>query len=93
LAVKAGYHLACLAHFQLAKALGARVIATAGSDDKLAYLLPIRLGAMCTNCHGPSARLADGVAERLEEMYPNDQATGFKPGELRGWFWVEVPES
>jgi hypothetical protein len=25
--------------------------------------------------------------------YPKDQATGFKEGDLRGWFWVEVPPS
>lgn len=63
------------------------------SDDQLAYLLPIRLGEMCTGCHGPADSLAEGVPERLAEMYPDDEATGFQAGDLRGWFWVEVPES
>ncbi len=63
------------------------------SDDKLAYLLPIRLGQMCTGCHGPADSLAEGVPEQLAEKYPDDEATGFKAGDLRGWFWVEVPES
>jgi hypothetical protein len=27
----------------------------------------------------------------LAARYPDDRATGFAPGDLRGWFWVEVP--
>jgi hypothetical protein len=62
-------------------------------EDKLAYLAPIQLGQMCASCHGTDDALAEGVEERIAELYPDDQATGFEPGELRGWFWVEVPES
>lgn len=62
-------------------------------EDKLAYLAPIHLGQMCASCHGTEAALAEGVEERVAELYPDDQATGFEPGDLRGWFWVEVPES
>jgi len=29
----------------------------------------------------------------LAAKYPMDQATGFKEGDLRGWFWIEVPPS
>jgi hypothetical protein len=64
---------------------------TAG--DKLAYLAPIKMGELCVNCHGPADKLAEGVPEKIAELYPQDQATGFNPGDLRGWFWVEVPES
>jgi hypothetical protein len=31
------------------------------------------------------------VREELAERYPADRATGFKVGDIRGWFWVEVP--
>ncbi len=62
-----------------------------GPDETLGYLKPIKLGGLCTNCHGPKDQLAPGVAEQLEEKYPNDEATGFAVGDLRGWFWVEVP--
>ena len=62
-----------------------------GHDETLGYLKPIKLGGLCTNCHGPKDQLAPGVAEQLEENYPNDEATGFAVGDLRGWFWVEVP--
>lgn len=59
-------------------------------DDELAYLAPIELQEMCAGCHGPSDELADGVSDKIDELYPEDEATGFEPGELRGWFWVEV---
>ena len=36
--------------------------------------------------------LAGEVKNELASLYPNDQATGFKEGDLRGWFWVNVPE-
>jgi hypothetical protein len=40
-------------------------------------------------CHGPSESLAPDIKEKLATLYPQDQATGFSEGELRGWFWVE----
>ena len=31
------------------------------------------------------------VKEALAASYPADRATGFREGDLRGWFWIEVP--
>lgn len=60
------------------------------ADGHHAALLPIRLKAQCLACHGPADSLAANVRETLAEHYPNDEATGFNDGDLRGWFWVEV---
>ena len=38
----------------------------------------------CLACHGDN--IAAPVAAKLTELYPNDQARGFKAGELRGAF-------
>jgi cytochrome c553 len=54
-------------------------------------LLPIRLVALCATCHGDATTIPAPVQERLAALYPQDQATGFRDGDLRGWFWVEVP--
>jgi hypothetical protein len=35
-------------------------------------------------------QIAPVIAEQLAKLYPDDQATGFLEGELRGWFWVEM---
>jgi hypothetical protein len=60
-------------------------------DGTLGVLLPIRFGTICAGCHGEASALGKGVAERLGTTYPEDRARGYAPGELRGWFWVEVP--
>ena len=71
----------------------ARQYVMRGPDDQLGYLAPIKVGGVCVNCHGKKDELAPGVADKLDKYYPKDQATGFEVGDLRGWFWVEVPES
>lgn len=60
-------------------------------SETVGALLPIKLQAKCLMCHGPADSLVPGVPEQLAKLYPNDQATGFSEGDLRGWFWVEVP--
>ena len=60
-------------------------------DGGTGALLPIRLKTQCLTCHGSSEQIADDVMAKLTALYPDDQATGFKEGDLRGWFWVVVP--
>ncbi|RMF14642.1 MAG: DUF3365 domain-containing protein [Candidatus Dadabacteria bacterium] len=50
------------------------------------YMKPIMTGALCLTCHG--ATLAPEVAAAIRERYPQDQATGFGVGDLRGAFVV-----
>lgn len=70
------------------EAAAARFLA---SDGTLGLLQPIQLMPMCVQCHGKPEELAAGVGEALRRLYPDDRATGFAAGDLRGWFWVEVP--
>ncbi len=58
-----------------------------------AALLPIRLQPQCLVCHGPTEQISPAVQESLAALYPADAATGFEAGDLRGWFWVEVPQA
>ncbi len=62
----------------------------ADRSGRLGTLAPIRLAGACVQCHGSPDDLAPGVSERLADLYPDDRATGFAEGDLRGWFWVEV---
>ena len=57
----------------------------------LGVLMPIPTAAPCLNCHGDVEKLPPEVREALATNYPEDKAVGFRVGELRGWFWVEVP--
>ncbi|MDX1649616.1 MAG: DUF3365 domain-containing protein [Myxococcota bacterium] len=54
------------------------------------YVQPIFTAPPCLTCHGAS--VPPPVAERIRALYPEDRATGFGAGELRGLFWVELPE-
>ena len=42
-------------------------------------------------CRGSAGEIDEEVLAALAENYPDDQATGFIEGDLRGWFWVEAP--
>lgn len=46
------------------------------------YLRPIRIQRPCLSCHGQ--KLAPGLQTMLREYYPDDRATGYTEGALRG---------
>jgi hypothetical protein len=58
-------------------------------DGRIGYVEPIYVQKPCLMCHGEV--IAPGVAVRIAEEYPTDQATGFKEGDFRGLFWVTMP--
>jgi hypothetical protein len=61
--------------------------------ERLAALLPIRVQPECLLCHGARDEMPAELLTALAERYPEDQATGFAAGDLRGYFWVEsLPE-
>ena len=53
------------------------------------YVEPIKIKPLCLSCHGE--QLADSVASKIAALYPEDRATGFRVGDLRGVFWIEFP--
>ena len=50
----------------------------------LRYMKGIVLQPACVACHGGESDISPAVKTRLSEEYPHDQATGYKPGDLRG---------
>lgn len=55
------------------------------------YMRAIPTAPLCLQCHGPKESLSPSVVQRLSASYPNDQATGYAVGELRGAFVVTAP--
>ena len=80
---------------QWAQGLVADVAATpqilTAPDGRMGVLIPIKTAGVCTRCHGPEDSLDAQAAATILEHYPDDEATGFEEGDVRGWFWVEVP--
>lgn len=66
--------------------------ALAGGHTRLRYLRPVRVQEPCLTCHGPATGIPDSVRAILAQRYPNDQATGYALGELRGAVSVQVTQ-
>lgn len=58
-------------------------------DGSARYMSAIVTQPLCVACHGSD--IAPDVAAAITDHYPEDQATGFLVGELRGAFIVEWP--
>jgi len=48
------------------------------------YMKAIPTGGVCLSCHGDNVQ--GEVLNKIQELYPDDQALGFKVGDLRGAF-------
>ncbi|HSH43019.1 MAG TPA: DUF3365 domain-containing protein [Arenicellales bacterium] len=77
----AGEDLAKMEHIETVERDGGKV---------LRYMKAIPMGEEpCMTCHGDN--LQPELAAKIDELYPQDQARGFQPGELRGAFTLSRP--
>ena len=64
-----------------------------GFEPDAYYFAPIVLQDMCLKCHGaPVTDIAPADHELIRQLYPEDQAIGYKPGDLRGMWSIRFPE-
>jgi hypothetical protein len=61
-----------------------------GDTISFRYLRPIILQPVCLPCHGSAETLRSDVVAKLRILYPEDRATGYKPGQLRGAVTVRI---
>jgi len=54
------------------------------------YYKPMVIQEICLKCHGNSADFSPELRDKITALYPNDQATGYGLGELRGAIRVDV---
>jgi hypothetical protein len=59
--------------------------------SELRYAKAISVQPQCLSCHGSAQDIAAPLAEKLRIEYPNDQATGYSVGQLRGAVVVTRP--
>ncbi len=52
---------------------------------------PLPIEAPCLVCHGPNEGRLPELTEALTAKYPEDHATGYVIGDLRGAIWAEAP--
>jgi hypothetical protein len=58
-------------------------------EKSFRFMKAIPTGEVCLKCHG--ADIAADVKAKLQEAYPDDKATGYKPGDVRGAFTITQP--
>lgn len=59
-------------------------------ENHLGYY-PIIANQMCMQCHGiPNTEVLPNTLSKLGSLYPNDNALGYKSGDLRGIWVVEM---
>lgn len=59
-------------------------VATENGKREFRYMKAIVTSEPCVLCHG--TQVAAPLSARIRSLYPDDRATGFVPGELRGAF-------
>jgi hypothetical protein len=59
-------------------------------DGTIRYYHPLPVQEVCLTCHGDPATFPQELASVLTELYPDDSATGYQAGELRGAIRVDI---
>jgi hypothetical protein len=55
------------------------------------YLRALPTVELCTQCHGPADKLSPAVVAQLKALYPDDRATGYSVGQIRGAMTLSRP--
>ncbi len=61
------------------------------SSAEFRYYQPLVVSQLCLQCHGDPGQIDAAVMRQLKERYPNDLATGYAGGDLRGLIRVSIP--
>lgn len=60
------------------------------TDKEVRVMKAIPTQQLCLACHGEN--LTSDVSKKLKDLYPDDRATGFKVGQIRGAFSLRKPK-
>lgn len=71
----AGKDVSTLEKFEVVKLNG---------QETIRYMKPLATAAVCLTCHGEA--IPQGVTDKVKALYPNDTATNYKLGQIRGAF-------
>lgn len=66
-------------------------IVNEGGKPFYRYMQPMMTIRICMECHGPESQIKPEVKALMKEMYPDDAATGYTEGMLRGALTMRKP--
>ncbi|HPR08106.1 MAG TPA: DUF3365 domain-containing protein [Denitromonas sp.] len=67
------------------------VMTQADGTKMFRYMRAIPVGDVCLSCHGDPANIAPDLKAELDKSYPQDHATGYAKGQIRGALTIERP--
>ena len=67
------------------------VVTRADGTQAFRYLRAIPVGEVCLGCHGDADKIGAELKAELAKSYPQDRATGYRQGQIRGAMTVERP--
>ena len=70
------------------KSLEAHEVVKENNEDIFRYMKAIPMQEPCMLCHGKT--IAPAISEKIQKLYPQDQATDYEVGEIRGAFTLEI---
>ncbi|MCB1169600.1 MAG: DUF3365 domain-containing protein [Leptospiraceae bacterium] len=87
------FEMAVIQMWKSRKAEGQEIGPVHFRSEKDEYVMsPIPLHAdFCLQCHGSAEEIKPETSKAIAALYPEDQATGYKKGELRGAFVARRP--
>jgi hypothetical protein len=78
---------------ELEKGQELRPIVRPNADGNPVFYNPILMGALCLNCHGEVGKTVNAeLYTIIQDLYPQDKATGFEEGQLRGMWAIIFTE-
>ncbi len=69
----------------------ADLVPNARGEMEQRYMRALPTKEMCLACHGTTDRVSPSVHEKLRALYPDDRATGYKLGDVRGAMTLRRP--
>ncbi|MCP4365750.1 MAG: DUF3365 domain-containing protein [Planctomycetes bacterium] len=66
-------------------------LTAADGDEVYRHIKPIYITKACLQCHGKRETIREDIRKYLESNYPDDVATGYKEGDLRGGISITLP--
>ncbi|MCL7744539.1 DUF3365 domain-containing protein [Guyparkeria hydrothermalis] len=64
-------------------------VTTVEGEKRLRYMKAIGTQEVCLTCHGTN--VDPDLKAKIDKLYPEDQATGFEKGDIRGGFSITAP--
>ncbi len=61
-----------------------------GKETHYNYYKPMKVKAVCLNCHGSDNKINPETLREIKKLYPGDKAVGYKEGDFRGLIRISI---